>query len=208
MISPGSRILTSSGSLILWGACAVSGTFLLGAYHARPGDAANPPVRWPTAGRMTRDPIRPSLVIFLHPLCPCSRASVSELSHIVASAQGRLAVHAVVLTLPSPAPAWEDSGMERDLSAIPGVNVHLDPDGEEARRFGVVTSGNVLVFDSTGNRVFSGGITSSRGQEGESDGRAAVLAWISGGTNGPPSCPVFGCPLVTPKPPGDGGNIR
>jgi hypothetical protein len=186
-------------SLISWGSLAISGTFLLGVYHARPGGAATPSVRWPSGSRVMHDPGCPNLFVFLHPRCPCSRASLHELAHIVAACQGRLAVHAIVLA-PSPLSSpWKGEGIESDLAAIPGIGVRYDPAGDEARRFGVATSGHVLLYDSSGNLVFSGGITASRGHEGESYGRSAVVARVFGEPNGRTSSPVFGCPLATPE---------
>jgi glyoxylase-like metal-dependent hydrolase (beta-lactamase superfamily II) len=90
---------------------------------------------------------------------------------------------------------WERTDLWRSAAAIPGVTVLVDPDGLEAERFGAKTSGHVLVYDSAGRLLFSGGITGSRGHEGDNDGSDSVLRLL---THGPPPrrhTLVFGCPI-------------
>jgi hypothetical protein len=82
----------------------------------------------------------------------------------------------------------------------PEQDVRHDLDREEARRFGVATSGHVLLYDRRGALIFSGGITAGRGERGDNLGRAAVLGLIMGKNGGDPGFPVFGCPLATPPP--------
>ena len=77
---------------------------------------------------------------------------------------------------------------------MPGLSVIEDDGGEEARRFGVAASGHVLVFSPDGRRLFSGGITPSRGHEGDSDGKAMILAAVNGNDEGT-SAAVYGCSL-------------
>ena len=48
------------------------------------GTAAHPPAAWRPQTALALDPVRPTLVMLLHPQCPCSRASVSELNHLAA----------------------------------------------------------------------------------------------------------------------------
>jgi hypothetical protein len=82
---------------------------------------------------------------------------------------------------------------------VPGLEVRTDPGGEEARRFGVATSGHVLVYDPRGALIFSGGITPGRGVPGVGEGRAAWLGRVLGADARCPDDPVFGCPLATPR---------
>jgi hypothetical protein len=89
---------------------------------------------------------------------------------------------------------WDDTGLRRNTARIPGVTVLTDVDGEEARGFGAETSGYTLLFDANGHRVFSGGITASRGHEGENVGESAIVSLVN---NRPAlrSTSVFGCSL-------------
>ena len=56
---------------------------------------------------------------------------------------------------------------------LPDVTVVRDDMAGEARRFGAVTSGQTLLFDTQGNLLFSGGITAARAQAGDNAGRAS-----------------------------------
>ena len=189
-----------AGLLGAWGLAVTIGMLLMGAYAASPGDVGAVPVRWPAGGAVRLDGRRPTLLIFLHPRCPCSRASLDELAMILDRCGDRASAHAVVFR---PRPEWEDwlpSPLDAALAEIPGLAVHPDRGGDEARRFGVTTSGHVLLYDTRGDLVFSGGITPGRGERGDGAGRAVLLGRIMGEREEGPGPPVFGCSLRTPRP--------
>jgi hypothetical protein len=73
-----------------------------------------------------------------------------------------------------------------------------DDGGVEARRFGVKTSGTVLLYSALGRLLFHGGITGSRGHEGDNYGITRLAAALRGGagdTAVPVVSRVFGCAL-------------
>jgi hypothetical protein len=184
---------------LVWAAVAVLGFWCLAAYETRPGSEADPPQAWPDRSRFSRDSERPTLLMFLHPHCPCSRASLEELAALLsANSDGLRAL--VVFCKPEGAPdSWEQSALWRQASGMKGIDVVCDLEDEERCRFGARTSGQVLVFDGRGRLSYSGGITRARGLAGANPGRAAVEAILRGQS---PSCrsgPVFGCPLVDPE---------
>ena len=78
---------------------------------------------------------------------------------------------------------------------IPGVELRVDLGGKEATLFNAKTSGQVFLYDASGALRFDGGITPARGHEGDSDGKAAVLAVLAGGGPERTSTAVFGCEL-------------
>jgi hypothetical protein len=78
---------------------------------------------------------------------------------------------------------------------IPGVTVHLDDAGREARLFASMTSGETLLFDAEGRLKFHGGITASRGHSGDNAGRDALEALLRGQASQQVITPVFGCSL-------------
>src|SRR5579871_6313093 len=86
-----------AGVAAAWGAVVVLALLYLEAYAARPGDSGAPPAVWPPESRIQRDGQRPTVLIFLHPRCPCSRASLAELVHVVERCGSRAPVHAVLL---------------------------------------------------------------------------------------------------------------
>ena len=189
-----------AGLLVLWGLVVGSGIIVLEVHASRPGDAGKTVVRWPEGTFIHRAGGRPTLLIFLHPHCPCSRASLAELAQIMSRCVGRVSAHALLLSPAHLPKGWGESAIEQDLAALPDVHTWQDKGGSEARRFGVATSGHVLLYDAGGRLTFSGGITSARGHQGDNYGRAAVLAQIMGQEGDRAKNPVFGCPLATPQP--------
>lgn len=94
--------------------------------------------------------------------------------------------------------SWARTDLWRQAVAIPGVRVRTDTGGAEARRSGVTTSGHVLLYAPDGKLVFSGGLTSGRGQEGPSAGQSAVRSLLEGDSAQTLSAaPTFGCSLLS-----------
>ena len=54
-------------------------------------------------------------------------------------------------------------------------------------------------FDAKGQRLYSGGITASRGHEGDSVGGDAVAALLRGEPTRTAGLPAFGCRLCLPE---------
>jgi hypothetical protein len=75
------------------------------------------------------------------------------------------------------------------------VEILRDDDAVEARRFGVFTSGQSLLYAPDGALLFSGGITASRGHAGDNAGIAAIAALARGRGAATTETPVFGCAL-------------
>jgi hypothetical protein len=134
--------------------------------------------------------------MFAHPHCPCTNASLEQLLHVLAAAAARVDCH-VVFTIPESAgDDWEAGSLLRRVEEVAAIKLDRDHRAEETRRFGVATSGHVLLFDPDGRLIFSGGITSSRGHEGDNVGTDAVIELLNGMTPARDLAPVFGCPLL------------
>ena len=181
----------------IWVALAVGGLAELAVYSAAAGTPASAPRRFPSDSTIAPDPNEPTLVMLAHPHCPCSRASIAELARLLASAERPIRTYVLFLHPDGVDEDWVESDLWRSAAAIPGVTVVSDTNGAEAARFGAVTSGQTLLYDADGTLVFNGGITPARGHEGDSAGRAAILAVVAN-----PSVardvetPVFGCELA------------
>jgi hypothetical protein len=145
------------------------------------------------------DPARPTVLLFVHPLCPCTRATLGELERLVARVDGRM--RAVVLFRADDGVEidWSGNDLWNQATALAGVEVLRDTDGRLAQRFGVRTSGQALVYAPDGRLLFAGGITASRGHAGDNAGVDAILALLSQPAPDVPSTPVFGCPLTGPR---------
>jgi hypothetical protein len=192
-----------SGLLVIWGLVVASGILLVEGYGARRGEAGSPPSQWPEESLVRRRVDRSTLLMFLHPQCPCSQASIEELGFILKQCGLRVSAHALLLSPIHRSDGWGKSAIEDAIGALPDVNVWPDRGGAEARRFRVATSGHVVLYDAQGRLTFSGGITAARGHQGDNDGRAAVIDRILGKQESRSWGPVFGCPLSAPEQPAD-----
>jgi hypothetical protein len=163
-------------------------------FESTPGRAASAPRAFPAASILPRRAGQWTLVMLVHPHCSCSRASLQELGQIIEKAPHSMKTYVLVYR-PRGFPAgWERSEVWQAASRLRGVEVVIDEDGREARRFGGFTSGQTLLFDGDGALRFAGGITSLRGHAGDNRGREDVIRIATAGT-GKGSHPVFGCAI-------------
>jgi hypothetical protein len=178
-----------------WACLIVAGYGSLISYQMKAGVPAAAYDSWPSGLNLTLDPERYNLVMFAHPKCPCTDASLEELKIVMTQGHGKI-VPTICFFDPAGLPAdWAQTSLVRDAREIPGLNVVIDLNGSIAEKFGAKTSGQVLMFDGRGRRVFAGGITGSRGHAGDNRGRELVLALANRETSEPGQTPVFGCAL-------------
>ena len=181
-----------------WLAAVVLGMTFVMQYDTTPGAPADAPDVWPPDSRLTLAADRPTLVMLAHPRCDCTRASLSEMAELLARTTQRPRAYVVFIKPPRTGEEWERTGGYAKAAAIPGVEVLRDDDGREARRFGVQTSGQVMLFLPDGRLAFSGGTTSARGKTGTNVGRTTLLDLLEGRAALTSSTPVYGCPLFGP----------
>ncbi|HEV7401733.1 MAG TPA: hypothetical protein VGO11_02360 [Chthoniobacteraceae bacterium] len=186
---------------VLWLVAVVAGSGALWRHANTPGHAGRTPAAWPAESSLIRAAHRKTLVMFAHPQCPCTRASIGELALLMARCGGDLDAFVVFFKPEDAAEEWTHTGSFRDAAAIPGVTVLLDRQGREAERFGAATSGQTDFYDADGRLLFSGGITAARGHAGDNPGRAAIGQWAADGPAGCSSTPVFGCALTEARAP-------
>ena len=185
--------------LVVWLAVVAGGTVAMVRYSEAPGIARSAPDAWPTKSKLLRDRDRPTLVMFLHPRCPCSRASVGELERLLANVHGKLDVCVAFVVPPGAADTWEETDLTRRIGSLQGVRHYTDKDGTEAHLFGAETSGQTMLYDSTGKLRFRGGITAGRGHAGDNPGRSALEDLVLRGEANSTGTPVFGCALFDTK---------
>lgn len=189
------RYLLTAALGLLWVAGLCAGGWALVRYGNTAGTAGAAPPDWPMESGMARTPALPTLVMLVHPQCPCTRATVSELAELMAHAQGQVVAH-VLFAKPEGAPAdWASGDLWNAVSAIPGVHAQADERGIEARRFGAETSGQTMLFDRAGRLLFRGGITAARGHAGANPGSAAVAALLRDRRPPVGETRVYGCTL-------------
>ena len=179
----------------VWLGAAVFGLRVVWAYDNAPGVIARAPKQWPAQSALASARDRSTLVVFAHPQCPCTRASIGELAEVLARTERQPRTYVVFLKPTELADGWEKTALWQTAAGLPGVTVLRDDGGREARAFGVETSGQTLLYDSRGALVYNGGITRSRGHAGDNDGRAALIALIGRAPTDRSGANVFGCPL-------------
>lgn len=180
---------------VLWVAALMLGLFHLEQYERTPGKAANASAVWLKSSRLSLASDRFTLIVFAHPHCPCTRASLTVLAEVLRRTPSPARVF-VVFTKPKGTPIhWERTPLYRLACQLPAVTVLSDSDEREAKRFGARTSGQVFLYDQSGRLRFSGGITAGRGMGGDSPAQQQLLSALQGKPADRRTLPVFGCAL-------------
>jgi hypothetical protein len=195
MIRRRQKTVTVVIAFALWAAVTTGGLALLVDYGATPGATRPAPALWPRDSTLPAPAHRPTLVLFLHPQCPCSRATVAELAGIMARVEGKVVATVLILQPDQTAGAWARTQLVRSVAAIPHVAVRSDLKGAEAAVFHATTSGEAYVYDARGRLRFHGGITGARGHLGDNAGRRAVQSLVLCGAGEVATTAAFGCPL-------------
>ena len=181
--------------MVLWLVVVIAGTASLYRYSLIAGSAAAAETHWPARIGLPKATGRDTLVMVVHPDCPCSRASMSELAALAANCENELSIDILFAQPPGLDEKIESTELWQSAMQIECANLIIDKDGLLARKLGATTSGNVFLYDTSGTLRFSGGITDSRGHAGNNAGRSAIEAIVRKQAPGVTSTPVFGCAL-------------
>lgn len=175
-----------------WAAIAVAGSAFFLRYEMTATDKPPSIARWPADTVLPHRAGIPTVLLFAHPRCPCTRASLAEFVALLERLP-RDVDASVVFIQPHDAPTeWRDGDLHQRARTL-AVAIH-EVDGIEAARFGVSSSGHLVIYDGNGELRFSGGITASRGHVGDNLGLATAIAALQR-TDSPGHAPVFGCDL-------------
>jgi hypothetical protein len=183
-----------------WLLVIVGGLALMWRHGFVSGPVGNVEQSWPAEMALPRATGIPTLIMSVHPECPCSRASVDELEVLMTHCAGKLNAYVLFAEPAGLNTRIESTPLWKSAAQIPGVKAVIDKDGAMTRRFGAETSGQVFLYDPAGVLRFSGGLTASRGHEGDNDGLTAVEAIVRS-RNSPvistpvQSTPVYGCKI-------------
>lgn len=204
MKPPGFSVAQSAwgAAIVLWGAGALSVWAWTTQYEFKAPSVIHESTaaKWPAETRLPRAADRPTLLFFIHPRCPCTRASVRELERTLTGAGLSRALQPkliIVASLPANASgAWRNTDTLRRASALPRAETWWDVDGREAGRFGAQTSGTAMLYSQAGRLLFAGGVTVSRGHDGDNAGCDRLYALLTRQTHARQEpTPVFGCSL-------------
>jgi hypothetical protein len=180
---------------VVWIMAVIAGLSVLWAWENTPGAAGDAPAQWPADSGLSRAADAPTLILFAHPQCSCTQASLGEFAEILARATAPPRTYIVFLKPIGFGVDWEKTDLWRAAVKLPGVTVIRDDDGLEATRFGVITSGQTVLYDQSGALLFSGGITGARGHAGDNAGRASLVSLLNQDSADLSATSVFGCPL-------------
>jgi len=192
------KVLPFKPALLLvflaWLGSIVIGYAWLFRYSFVAGEASTAPESIPRSLAPPGSSSRWQVFLALHPHCPCSLATVRELAKVLTRAAD-VSVVTVLMYKPSNEPDSWLEGRLLDECRRMNCRVQPDPEGRFAKVLGTVTSGDVVVYDASGKLRYHGGITGSRGHEGDNPGQQAVIDLLRGGSASHSSMPVFGCPI-------------
>lgn len=161
-------------------------------YLGRPGQPADAPRFLPEGVVPGKDG---TLVVFLHPQCPCSKATLAQVvSALQDAGSSGLATYLVFLQPEGASADFHRSSLWDKAQTLSDVLLVIDEKGRLSRAFGAATSGQALYYNASGDLGFAGGLTTARGHEGPSLGLDALLAVLRE-QQAPTPAPVYGCPL-------------
>ena len=177
--------------IVVWIACIAYGLFDLNQYQFKAGsDVAVSD--WPASTKLQRSTSLPTEILFLHPACPCSAASLDALQKIMSRCSRP--AHVIVAFVKEDGIVTEDTNLWQSAQKIPGIQI-LQVETTEPKLFGATTSGFLALYSPSGNLMFCGGITSERAHIGDSVGADAVVTCIDGSKPSIAKTPAFGCEL-------------
>jgi hypothetical protein len=193
---PSKRPLLLVGGLILWSLAVLALFGFAEITDSAPGDIAKAS-QWPAATQFKLSDSRSTLIMFVHPQCPCSRASLEELDRLVSVSPNSAQVTISFIDPINSTKDWLHTDLWDHALRIPGATVFADKDCAESKKFSAFTSGTVVLYSPAGQEIFRGGITDSRGHEGDNPGKDAIQTYFTTGHIPIHSTPVFGCALFS-----------
>jgi len=181
-------------ALLIWLGGIALGYAWLFRYSFAAGKAMTAPLAIPASLAPAEPLTRAHLFIALHPRCPCSRATVRELAKILSHSAGATEVTVLMYKPAGASDTWLEGALLDECRRMK-CRIRPDPDGRLAASVGSLTSGGVALYGGDGKLRYQGGITASRGHEGDNVGENAVIEILRGNGGSHRSMPVFGCPI-------------
>jgi hypothetical protein len=196
--SPRRRRVWIAGILSLSTICTLAGIALLFTFDQTAGAVSAVPVQWPSSSAIERPGANGALLVFVHPGCSCTVATLHEIATLSAgrNSQSRRLATTVLFYRPRNSKWLPGSLWSKVEGEIPGAHPVWDDDGREARLFGARTSGYALLYGANGDLLFDGGVTGSRGHEGGNLGIDRLRTAVDTGRPAPRGSLVFGCALA------------
>lgn len=175
----------------------LAGFYLLLRFDGTPAKQHYAPSLWPERAGIVFPSNKPALLVFLHPMCPCSRATLDELNGILPRVpKTALPEIHLIFVRSIKNPDWNGGDLWERARGIPNAIRRWDDGGRIASRFRARTSGATLLYGVNRNLLFEGGITASRGHEGDNLGAERLQAALETGRREANLSQLFGCALA------------
>lgn len=179
----------------VWIGSALWGWSALLEHTYRPAETADAVTDWPDAAWPTAPSASFQIVVFAHPFCPCTRATLQKLDESLTRLPDETRISVIFVTAGLKPAEVAGSSTVEFARRLPGVEVRFDETGDWAERFHARVSGEVFAFDRQGRRRFHGGVTTGRGHLGDAAGQELLERLALGVTEESSTAPVFGCAL-------------
>lgn len=210
--------------LLALGLATIFGWYQLARFSVTAGEQAAAPAQFPANLSASSNspasqvvsrlaPHIPLLLVFVHPRCSCTPATLEQLDTVLSSVPVPVQVDLVVYN----SRALDDTPnldrlREQTDAAIHNQSAPLggfvnplhypaqlvpDTNGLLARRFGAATSGEVVLYSPDGRLLYQGGITPMRAHIGRTPASDALRTALTTGKPQSKTFSVFGCPIFS-----------
>lgn len=173
----------------VWILCVIAAFTVINQYSTTAG--VNSGLTRIPAGTAFEPQDKPRLLVFLHPKCTCSKATMMELQSLLPDLKGIDVT--VLFRNVSADKEWLSGELYESALKTKGLTVAIDDNGDEAKRFGAHTSGHTVLISTDKSIVFSGGLTPMRGHPGETEGKAFLRQWNQSRKPASLITEIFGC---------------
>jgi len=186
-----------NGMTAVWLVLSVSGICAFWNYTFVSAELSHTQNMLPSETDLSPDFEHSLLLVFVHPKCACTIATLEELKTLWSRLSQRRVAPMPALTFvvrtPEELSGWDETPIVRMCREFAGGHVYFDANGVETRRFGITTSGTLALYGSHENLLYIGGITQSRGHRGPSAGSEQLFRALETGRACTSNVPVFGC---------------
>lgn len=152
------------------------------------GQASHSSALFQASSTQVNESSLPILLFFAHPHCPCTRASLREFTSIL-ERSADIPKRVVIIffhpdsSLTDATATWAQTSSTWQSAHLLGqrfssLRIVTDTNGRIAQSYHVTNSGHTILARADGTILFQGGITPSRGHEGENAGKHAVLTLL------------------------------
>lgn len=184
-------------ALAVWLISLVIGLKILWDYHTTASAQQKKTPRIHSTSLLQLASQQPTLIMFAHPQCPCTKASILELQGIEQKLRGLVQIKIFFIQPASKDRSWVESSSWALAKMIPSAEVSVDRLGAMAKLFNAEISGEIALYSREGAPIFEGGITPSRGHVGDNHGTQSIIEAVRTGIASIKRTQVYGCGLFS-----------